>query len=252
MSYRGLARYSGLGSSATVAKGFQQLKRIGILEALPRLAGSNFREPSTYRFTLDGEKFQAVLSETHARLKLESGAERELLAQSRKTTALPEPEPREGGRGIYPGTVSLDSVTRTQVHALENEACTFSPDPKSGAISEDSRAENKGTCESTRFNPCNANSELSPNKKPQDIAPVSDSQDSGIENKTACTSARFNSCNTNAPAEVTPLVANQERENPPTRWKAPTFTVLSEDELAAKIARSKATAAHWDQIAGRA
>ena len=152
VSYRGLARYSGLGSFATIAKAFQQLKRLGILEALPRVAGSSFREPSSYRFTLDGEKFQAALSETYARLKLESGAERELLAQSR--SALPEPKPRKAG-ALYPGTVSTVSVTRTQVHASKNEACTFSPDLKSGAISEDVSAENKDTYESARFNSCN-------------------------------------------------------------------------------------------------
>jgi hypothetical protein len=152
VSYRGLARYSGLKSSATVAKGFQQLKRIGILEALPRLAGSSFREPSTYRFTLDGEKFQAALSETHARLKVESRAERELLAQSR--AALSEPTTPKAG-AVYPGTVSLDSVTRTQVHALKNESCTFPSDLKSDVIPEELSAENKGSCESARFNPCN-------------------------------------------------------------------------------------------------
>lgn len=246
VSYRGLARYSGLGSSATVAKGFQQLKRIGILEALPRLAGSSFREPSSYRFTLDGAKFQSALSETHARLKLESGAERELLAQSRisqesKKSSPPKPNPGPGA--LYPGTVSLDSVTRTQVHALKNEACTFSPDLESGVVSEDSSAENKGTCESTRFNPCNTNSELSPNKKYEDIpresgkpaenaaigsissadviTKIVESSSSRVENKTACTSARFNSCNTKesteerGPSEVAPLVTSQASEIPP-------------------------------------
>lgn len=191
VSYRGLARYSGLASLATVAKGFQQLKRLGILEALPRV-GSNFREPSNYRFTLDGEKFQAELAEIHRRLKLESGAERELLAQSR-AAALPEPKP---AGALYPGTVFTIPVTRTEVHASKNVTCTFSPDLASGAVFENSSAENKSTCESARFNPCNTNSEFSPNKKPQDIVPVSESQDSDIGNKTACTSARFNSCNT--------------------------------------------------------
>jgi hypothetical protein len=175
VSYRGLARYSGLASSATVAKAFQQLKRIGILEALPRLAGSSFREPSSYRFTLDSSKFQAALSEIYARLKLESGAERELLAQSR--IALSEPTAAKA-EALYPGTVSLDSVTRTQVHALENEACTFSPDSKSDAISEDSSAENKSTYASARFNPCNTNSAKSPAK-------VAESSSLRIDNKKA-------------------------------------------------------------------
>jgi hypothetical protein len=201
VSYRGLARYSGLRSSATVAKAFQQLKRLWILEALPRLAGSSFREPSSYRFTLDSAKFQAVLSEVHARLKLESGAERELLAQSRTAALEPEPEPRNK-RAAYPGTVSLIPVTRTQVHALANEACTFSPDLKSDVISEDSSAENKSTYASARFNPCNTNSAEIPSQNPE-VAPLaSDSQESGIENKTSCTSARFTSCSTKRPSST--------------------------------------------------
>jgi len=53
----------------------------------------------------------------------------------------------------------------------------------------------------------------------------------------------------NAPDEVTPLVTSQESENPP-RWKTPTFTVLSEAELAEKVAQSIATASRWHEIAG--
>lgn len=201
VSYRGLARYSGLGSSATVAKAFQQLKRLGILEALPRVAGSSFREPSSYHFTLDGEKYQAALSETHARLKLESMAERELRAQSRRTAALPEPEPRNAGVS-YPGTVSLDSVTRTQVHALENEACTFSPDLKSSAISKDLSPENKSSYASVRFNPCNTNNAEFPNQNPEVIPSESETKGASAENKTTCESARFNSCNTKRPSST--------------------------------------------------
>jgi hypothetical protein len=194
VSYRGLARYSGLRSLATVAKAFRQLKRIGILEALPR-AGSSFREPSSYRFTLDSEKFQAALSETHARLKLESGAEREFLAQARGRGTHPEATD-------YPGTVYSIPVTRTQVHVTANEACTFSPDLKSDPISEDLSAEKKSTCESSRFNPCNTNSDISRNKQLQNIPSSGDLKDSGIENKPSCESARFNSCNTKRPSST--------------------------------------------------
>jgi hypothetical protein len=253
VSYRGLARYSGLASFASIRKALQRFNQLGILEALPRV-GSNFREPSSYRFTLDSEKFQAALSEIHARLKLESGAERELLAQNRMTVSNPNPHPSPGA--LYPGTVSTRRVTRTQVHVTPSVACTFSSNSKSAAISEDSVAENKDTCESTRYTTCNTNSELSLNKKPQDIPSASESQNSGIENKTSCASARYTSCNTeesaeeNAPAEVTPLVTSQESENPPARWKAPTSAGLSEIELAEKLARSIATARQWSEITG--
>jgi hypothetical protein len=44
-------------------------------------------------------------------------------------------------------------------------------------------------------------------------------------------------------------------ENPPSekpaRWKAPTFKVLSEAELAEKVRRSMETARRWDEIVGR-
>ena len=56
--------------------------------------------------------------------------------------------------------------------------------------------------------------------------------------------------------QTEPLVTAQESEHPlvtaQSVWKTPTFTVLSEAELAAKIARSKQTAARWNEIAGRA
>jgi hypothetical protein len=57
-------------------------------------------------------------------------------------------------------------------------------------------------------------------------------------------------CEESAPDEVTPLVASQENENPPARWKTPAFSVLSETELAEKLARSIATARQWSEIAG--
>lgn len=228
VSYRGLSRYSGLRSSSTVSKAFQQLKQFGILEALPKVAGSSFREPATYRFNLDGDKFQAILVEVHTRLKLESGAERELIAQSR--AALPP-------RALYPGTVSTDSVTRTEVHALKNEACTFSPSDESDLTPQDVSTENKDTCESTRFNSCNTNSDASLNKQFANIPPASDLQGSDIENKLSCESARFEVCSAKAKA--------------PARWQTPTFTlVLSEAELADKVLRSMETARHWNQIVG--
>jgi Bifunctional DNA primase/polymerase, N-terminal/Primase C terminal 1 (PriCT-1) len=54
-----------------------------------------------------------------------------------------------------------------------------------------------------------------------------------------------------------PLVTAQGSENSPlvtapSVWKTPAFSVLSEAELAGKLARSVATARQWNEIAGRA
>jgi hypothetical protein len=248
-------------SDATIAKVLRQFKQLGIIESLPR--SKNFRDVGRYRFTLDSEKFQGVLAEVHARLKLESGAERELRAQSR---ALPLPNPESGTRkALYPGTSVFSGCSTNQVHTSPscsvNSKTDAAPNEEKEPVFEDADIDNKGGCESAHYTLVKCEDEKQPNKIFKDIprasenteeqSPISDS--AHAENKTACTSAHFSTvkCEENAPAEVTPLVAIQENENPPARWKTPTFTVLSEQELAEKLARSVATARQWNEIAGR-
>jgi hypothetical protein len=60
VSYRGLARYSGAKSDATIAKVLRQFKQLGIVEVLPR--SKNFRDVGRHRFT-----FHSVIFVTSGR-----------------------------------------------------------------------------------------------------------------------------------------------------------------------------------------
>jgi hypothetical protein len=259
ISYRGLARFSGMKSDATIAKVLRQFKQLGIIESLPR--SKNFRDVGRYRFTLDSEKFQTALSEVHARLKLESGAERELRAQMR-SVPLPNSE-SEIRKALYPSTSVFSGCSTNQVHT--SPSCSVNgktdgvPNEEKEPFFEDADIDNKETCESSHYTSVKCEDEKPLDKKSKNIAracenakeqnPISDGVHA--EYKTGCTCAHFSTvkCEEIAPAEVTPLIPNQENENPPARWKVQEFSVLSESELAQKVARSIETARHWNEIA---
>jgi hypothetical protein len=243
VSYRGLARYSGMKSDATIAKVLRHFKNLGIIESLPR--SKNFRDVGRYRFTLDSERFQAVLAEVHARLKLESGAERELRSQSR-ALSVPHSESRTP-KALYPGTSVFSGCSTNQVHTSPscsvNVKTDAAPNGETVPSFEDAGIDNKEIYESAHFTPLKCEDSATQDEEPPILREAT-------ENKDTCTSAHFSTvkCEENAPAEVTPLVSN---EKPPARWKSPTFSVLSEAELADKVARSVTTARQWSEIAGR-
>ena len=222
VSYRALARYAGKASDATIAKALQRLKQLGILEALPKM-GNNFRDAGRYRFTLDSPKFQAAISEIHARLKLESGAERELRAQAR---AVPLPNPESANRkALYPGTSTLfSSCSVSKVHTSPRcsvkQETHAAPNEENEPFFEDAGIDNKETCESAHYTLVKCEDEKQPNKiitnipraseNAEEQSPISGS--AHAENKTACTSAHFSTvkCEESAPAPicVTKVVEN--------------------------------------------
>lgn len=153
VSYRALSRYAGKASDSTIAKALQQFKQIGILETLPK-ARNNFRDAGRYRFTLDSPKFQAVLSEVHARLKLERDEERGFRAQSR-TAALSRIDRGSTATdpASYPGTTTLYTRVECEPSAHYTVAKCEESDiaEEKGPISAKPHAENKATWETPHY-----------------------------------------------------------------------------------------------------
>jgi len=209
VSYRALARYAGKTSDATIATALQRLKQLGIIESLPRR--KNFRDVGRYRSTLDSAKFQAALSEVHARMKLGRDAERELRAQSR-VPALPEPR---STRAVYPGTstlysnCSVDEVD-TSLRCSVKEKTDAAPHEENEPFFEDAGIDNKDTYASAHYTPVKCEDEKQPIKIIKNIPRASEnaeeqsliSDTARAENKTTCASAHFTSCSTKRPSST--------------------------------------------------
>jgi hypothetical protein len=230
VSYRGLARYSGKKSDATISIALQQFKQLGIIEALPK-SGKTFRDAGRYRFTLDSPKFQAALSEVHARLKTESGAERELRAQSR-IAALPG---SRNPKALYPGTTLYSNCSVSKVHTSPRCSVQLVQDVTSDkgneSLSEVIHDENKVTCESSHYTLVKCEDVNSP------LVPCSEK------------------CDTRLADEEKRPISDDTRTGNKTSWTTPHFTTVkceseTEDALAGKLARSIATSRRWSEIAG--
>jgi hypothetical protein len=84
ISYRGLMRYSGVGSQATIAaalRHFEQMRFLHIARA--RVAGSR-RQVNRYHFTFDDPEFQALAARVFRGHRAEIELEKQLRAESRK------------------------------------------------------------------------------------------------------------------------------------------------------------------------
>jgi hypothetical protein len=83
ISYRGIAVYSGVESSATVSKALKFLQKIHAIQILrgPRLGIT--RPCNQYRVTLDDEKFLALCNETYRALRESSEKEKAIRSEKR-------------------------------------------------------------------------------------------------------------------------------------------------------------------------
>ncbi len=90
ISYRGIARYSGVRSSTTIAKVLRRFKNDGLLRAD---SNRKTRDCGVYTFTFDGAKFQSLLSTIHEALKRDRDTEITLRAQLRTVPKLPASTP---------------------------------------------------------------------------------------------------------------------------------------------------------------
>jgi hypothetical protein len=92
ISYRGLMRYSGVGSQATIADAIRYFERMRILRVVRIPGGPRFKRVNQYCLTLDDPKFHALIMEVYKRQRDEIALEKQLRLEERKTkgkSALP-------------------------------------------------------------------------------------------------------------------------------------------------------------------
>jgi hypothetical protein len=82
ISTRGLGRYSGKMSRSTITTVIRQLENVGLLK-VNRAKDGAICKVSTYRLTLDSEKFQRLLGEVHERLVMDRDLEKIAVAEAR-------------------------------------------------------------------------------------------------------------------------------------------------------------------------
>ncbi len=84
VSYRGLMRYSGVGSASSVAVALKRFRRIHLLQVEPQIGGDGFRACNSYRLTFDDPRFLSLLNEIHQRHREEVDLERAFRSEERK------------------------------------------------------------------------------------------------------------------------------------------------------------------------
>lgn len=84
ISYRGLMRYSGVGSSATIADALRHFQQMRFLQVITAKGTGPLRRVSQYRFTFDDPDFQAIVAQVFQRHRDEIALEKQLRAEERK------------------------------------------------------------------------------------------------------------------------------------------------------------------------
>jgi hypothetical protein len=77
ISYRGLMRYSGVGSQATIAQAIRKFQQMHIVQVVKGSGQLLFRGVNKYRLTLDDPQFQSLVMEVYKRQKEEIELERQ-------------------------------------------------------------------------------------------------------------------------------------------------------------------------------
>ena len=85
ISYRGLMRYSGVGSSATIAEAMRRFERMRLLQVARRPGELTFRRVNQYRLTVDDPEFQALVTKVFQQQREEIELEKQLRAEEQKT-----------------------------------------------------------------------------------------------------------------------------------------------------------------------
>jgi hypothetical protein len=84
ISYRGIMRYAGVGSQATVAKAIQRFVQMRVLKVIRYPGGLLFRGVSRYVLTVDDSEFESLLTRRFASITQEIALEKELRAKAKK------------------------------------------------------------------------------------------------------------------------------------------------------------------------
>lgn len=111
ISTRGLGRYSGKMSRSTITTVIRQLENIGLLK-VNRAKDGAICKVSTYRLTLESEKFQRLLSEVHERLVMDRDLEKIAVAGARSI-------PRSNPLSNHRTTPSSERSTSKTAHLYQ-------------------------------------------------------------------------------------------------------------------------------------
>jgi|ERR1017187_304656 hypothetical protein len=84
ISYRGLMRYSGVGSPATIAAAMRRFERMRLLQVARKPGELLFRRVNQYRLTVEDPDFQALVSKVYQRQRDEINLEKQLRAEEKK------------------------------------------------------------------------------------------------------------------------------------------------------------------------
>jgi hypothetical protein len=84
ISYRGLMRYAGIGSRATVAKAIQRFVRMHVLKLNHQSGQLPLRGVSRYTLTVDDPRFEELLMQRYTRMREEIALEKALRAEQKK------------------------------------------------------------------------------------------------------------------------------------------------------------------------
>jgi hypothetical protein len=95
ISYRALCRYSGKASRTTIAKVLRHFEHIDLVKVVRARDDDGMRRVGSYKFTIQSERFQTLLSNVHEHLKAERDLEQLLLRESEpKSPSLNLPKSR--------------------------------------------------------------------------------------------------------------------------------------------------------------
>lgn len=89
ISYRGLMRYSGVGSHATIAKSLKHFEQMRLLKVVRASAARPIRQVSQYSFSFDDPEFQAMVTQVFQRQREEMELEKALREEQRAGRSKP-------------------------------------------------------------------------------------------------------------------------------------------------------------------
>ena len=85
ISYRGLMRFSGVGSPATISQAIRHFEQLRLLQVSRKPGELLFRRVNQYRLTPDDTEFQAIVMNAWKRQREEIEFERQLRTEQKQT-----------------------------------------------------------------------------------------------------------------------------------------------------------------------
>jgi hypothetical protein len=121
LSYRGLRRYAGIGSDATLCRSLRRLKNLGAVEIIRGRGGDGLPTCNGYRLTLGDASFVAFANDCLASFRREIETERQLRAQSRRQRVLTLHQARREAKHVFTGDTSTSLVKEATDKPLHSQ-----------------------------------------------------------------------------------------------------------------------------------